>query len=371
MKTTFFTTTLLVVVAASLFSQTGSINNTLGTGGSFNVKDGSTTFLSLSQSNGYLSLNKSLTLPLTTTSALGVIFKGPDRFMHDYKAPGSVGYNTFVGVNSGNFTMSAPSFSFEASYNSAVGYSSLTALTIGYGNSAFGLYSLAATTAGDYNSAFGIYSLYNTTGSDNTAMGTNAGANLTTGSNNTLIGNNAQPSVATVSNEIVLGNSGITALRCQVNTITALSDARDKKHIKDLPLGLDFLMSVKPRSFNWDRREWYEDGKPDGSKMRERATAGFIAQELDEVQTKEQAEWLNLVLKSNPDRLEATPGNLLPIMVKAIQELKKENNALRNELVALRASIVEQVKNEVRSVLLKAVQTDDKSARVSLNETKN
>ena len=95
--------------------------------------------------------------------------------------------------------------------------------------------------------------------------------------------------------------------------------------------------------------------------MKEESTAGFIAQELDEAQSQEHAEWLNLVLKSNPDRLEATPGNLLPIMVKAIQELKKENDGLREEINVLRGSIAEKVKVEVERAMLKTV-------RVSLNE---
>ena len=138
------------------------------------------------------------------------------------------------------------------------------------------------------------------------------------------------------------------ALRCNVTTITSLSDARDKKNIRDLPLGLDFLMSVQPRLFNWDRREWYEDGKSDGSKMQKQPTAGFIAQELDEVQTDADATWLNLVLKSNTDRLEATPGNLLPILVKAIQELKQENNSLKNELESLK-KLIQTLDTEVAS----------------------
>ncbi|MEP7145471.1 MAG: hypothetical protein ABI792_00530, partial [bacterium] len=78
-----------------------------------------------------------------------------------------------------------------------------------------------------------------------------------------------------------------------------------------------------------DKREWYENNISDGSKMKELPTAGFIAQELDEVQTTENAEWLNLVLKDNPEKLEATYGNLLPVMVKAIQELKSENDKLK------------------------------------------
>jgi hypothetical protein len=90
-------------------------------------------------------------------------------------------------------------------------------------------------------------------------------------------------------------------------------------------------MNVKPRQFNWDRRDWYQDNISNGSKIQERLSAGFVAQELDEVQKTQKAEWLNLVMKNNPDKLEATPGNLFPVMVKAIQELKLENDELKNK----------------------------------------
>ncbi|MBK7160923.1 MAG: hypothetical protein IPH77_20860 [Ignavibacteria bacterium] len=63
-------------------------------------------------------------------------------------------------------------------------------------------------------------------------------------------------------------------------------------------------MKVKPRLFNWDKREWYEGNKSDGSKMKETRRQDFISQELDEVQTNENADWLNLVLKDNPEKLE-------------------------------------------------------------------
>ncbi len=63
--------------------------------------------------------------------------------------------------------------------------------------------------------------------------------------------------------------------------------------------------------------------------MKEDPTAGFIAQELDEAQTTENAEWLNLVLKDNPEKWEATPGNLFPVLVKAVQELNEENQKLK------------------------------------------
>ena len=121
-------------------------------------------------------------------------------------------------------------------------------------------------------------------------------------------------------------------------------------------------MKVKPRLFNWDKREWYENNISDGSKMKETPTAGFIAQELDEVQTTENAEWLNLVLKDNPEKLEATSGNLLPVMVKAIQELKAENDVLKQNNEKLSAEVesyksineklvkLEQKVNEMNSI---------------------
>jgi hypothetical protein len=439
MKQILIVALTLLVGAEMTRGQSGSINNTLGTGGSLTIKDGTTTFLTLTQSDGLLSLSGSFSVPLTSSSTIGVIFKGASRFIHDFSVSGTDGFNTFVGVDAGSFSMSG-SVAFHASNNTGMGHGSLTALTTGYRNSAFGTgamqytttgaqnsafgyQALAGNTTGGTNSAFGSLALYSntigggnsafghnalssntsgqgnsafgsnalannggsnnsafggssltnnssgigncafgpsslllnttgsgncafgyesllnnstngsnsafgswslraTTGSNNTAIGYQAGYTLTSGSNNTFLGNGAIPSSITASNEIVLGNASVSTLRCNTSTISALSDRRDKRDIQDLPMGLEFLMTVRPRVFHWDRREWYGDGKTDGSKMKKEPTAGFIAQELDEAQTSADAEWLNLVLKSNPERLEATPGNLLPIIVKAIQDLK-------------------------------------------------
>ena len=419
----------IVLLQLSLYGQ--NINNTLGSGGTFTIKDGSTTFFSLSQSTGGITLTNSLYLPNTTGSTIGVIFKGGVRFIHDY--PGT-GTNIFVGTNSGNFTMSTGlGNSVE---NTAVGTSTLQALTTGSYNNAFGNGALAANqtgtdnsafgnaalytntagtdnsafgysalddntasdnsafgsvalyhnstggnnnafgnnalwtnTSGNNNSAFGTYALNQSTADSNSALGYNAGYSLTTGHNDTFIGFDAEPSTSSASDQITLGNSKITSLRCAVTAISSISDARDKRNIKDLPLGIDFLMTLKPRLYNWDRRDWYANRKPDGSKMQKAPTAGFVAQELDAAQTKANAEWLNLVLKSNPNRLEATPGNLLPIMVKAIQDLKAENDALKGELAELRSAIAE-VKKEVASSL-KTSQHEDAKTKLSLNQTKD
>ena len=65
-----------------------------------------------------------------------------------------------------------------------------------------------------------------------------------------------------------MGNSNVTELRCADTTISSLSDARDKTDIIDLPWGLDFVDSLRPVQFTWDRRvltpedkDWHMNGK--------------------------------------------------------------------------------------------------------------
>ena len=198
------------------------------------------------------------------------------------------------------------------------------------------------------------------TGTNNVCIGTNSGRNLTTGSNNTLIGTVsatttvlvtsgsnittlgylAAPTTATVSNQVTLGNSSVTSLRCQVTTITALSDARDKTNIIDLPVGLDFINKLRPVKFTWAMREkdFDENGDEIINPNNGVDNAGFIAQELDEVETSENVDFLHLVLKDNPDKMEASYGKLLPVMVKAIQELSAKVESLTQELTALKDS---------------------------------
>lgn len=428
---------LFFLLSSLIFCQ-NNITNTLGAGGTFTIKDNSTTFFTLSQSDGRI------TLPNTTSPSLGVVYKGTDRFMHDYKPAGGNDGNLFLGINSGNFTMTFSS-SVDASGNTGIGGWTLKSLTtgyrntacgfaaleynttgfgntgIGYGalfpnttgsrNTAVGTNSLFYQTTGNDNTAIGVMSLYsNSTGNKNTALGTetlgsnttgfqntavghhalnsnngnyntalgfNAGSLVTTGYNLTLIGIDANPTSATATNQITLGNTFVSSLRCNVQNISSLSDARDKKNIKDLNLGIDFLMKIKPRLFNWDKREWYSDNKSDGSKIKEEPTAGFIAQELDEVQTSENAEWLNLVLKDNPEKLEATSGNLLPIIVKAIQDLKKENDELKtaNEKLILsnveltsRLTKFEQIQNMLVTEIEKLKTNNYENAKVSLGD---
>jgi hypothetical protein len=229
---------------------------------------------------------------------------------------------TFIGADAGK---NGVGFNFPT----AVGYSALSGPVTGGYNTAIGAYALsgASTTSAQANVCVGMYSGAKlTTGDYNTFIGSDIGNGslCTTGINNTTLGNTAYTSSATVSNEITLGNASIATLRCQQTSITALSDRRDKKDIVPLELGLDFINSLNPVKFTWDMR--------DGGKVGQQE-AGFIAQELDEAQIAAGAEtYLDIVLKENLDKLEAAPGKLIPVLVKAIQDLSAEVATLRNQV---------------------------------------
>ena len=184
---------------------------------------------------------------------------------------------------------------------------------------------------GNYNTMIGSETgVAVTTGQKNVFLGWragigNSGGSISTGSNNVLIGTNGYDVTPTLSNTIILGDGSTTTLACQVTSITSLSDARDKKDVEAIPVGLDFVNELNPVKFVWDDRN--EEGKHDVK------DCGFIAQDLKALQEKYNvAEELQLVNEGiADDKMYATYGKLLPIMVKAIQELSKELNELKNK----------------------------------------
>jgi len=133
--------------------------------------------------------NTGLVLPNTTSNNTGVIYKSNERFIHNYKPESNYGFNTFIGTNSGNFTMGDNNNFNGASYNTAVGHSTLPVNTTGQSNTAIGYTALNSNSTGNYNTATGFQALaYNTSGNSNTANGWKALYYNTTGSQNTAVG---------------------------------------------------------------------------------------------------------------------------------------------------------------------------------------
>ena len=180
----------------------------------------------------------------------------------------------------------------------------------------------------------GTATIYNvssalTTGSNNTFVGSEA-AGVTDADNQTSIGLQAFCSAA---NQITLGNPSVTALRCADTTIASLSDQRDKTDIVDSSYGLDFVSTLRPVQFKWDRRNLVAGDETSAHNGKTRV--GFIAQELQGAMPANENDILDLVYDVNPERIEAKYGNLIPILTKAIQDLKAQNDSLSARLSAL------------------------------------
>jgi|LakMenE18May11ns_1017448.scaffolds.fasta_scaffold9925607_2 hypothetical protein len=110
-------------------------------------------------------------------------------------------------------------------------------------------------------------------------------------------------------------------------TITALSDARLKENIQDIDVGLDKVMALKPRKFDW------KDGKGKDKK----GDRGWIAQEFEQVFPDMIDTWKDPAPEGE-EPYKSVNADLIPVLVKAIQELKAELDATKAEVEALKGA---------------------------------
>lgn len=107
-------------------------------------------------------------------------------------------------------------------------------------------------------------------------------------------------------------------------TIAAISDQRLKENIRDIDVGLDAIMALKPRKFDW------KAGKGKNIK----GDRGWIAQEFEQVFPEMIGTW-----KDEPPEGEApyksVAADLIPVLVKAIQEQQTSIQMLMNRIAVL------------------------------------
>jgi hypothetical protein len=104
--------------------------------------------------------------------------------------------------------------------------------------------------------------------------------------------------------------------------ITAISDQRLKENVRDIDTGLDSIMALKPRRFDWK----------EGKGLDKKNAAGFIAQEFETVFP----ECVSTTLPGG-DGIEYKNINhetLIPTLVKAIQEQQAMIEDLKTRLAA-------------------------------------
>jgi hypothetical protein len=110
-------------------------------------------------------------------------------------------------------------------------------------------------------------------------------------------------------------------------TISAISDQRFKENIVDLDVGLNAVMALKPRKFDW------KVGKGKDIK----GDRGFIAQEFEQIFPDLIDKWKDPAPEGE-EPYKAVRQDLIPVLVKAIQELKAELDATKAEVQALKGT---------------------------------
>jgi len=93
-------------------------------------------------------------------------------------------------------------------------------------------------------------------------------------------------------------------------TISSLSDQRLKENVRDLDIGLDAIMALKPRKFDW------KEGKGKNIKN----DRGFVAQEFEQVFPDLIDTWKDPAPEGE-EPYKSVRQDLIPVLVKAIQEL--------------------------------------------------
>ena len=255
-----------------------------------------------------------------------------------------VGQNSVTLTTSGSYNTGVGSGALQnnttASNNTAVGYQAGYSNTTGFVNTAVGQQALKANTTGTHNVAIGVDSLLaNTTGGFNTVIGVSSGAEITTGTKNTIIGryngNQGGLDIRTASNYIVLSNgdgnysaygtAGAWYKADNTTTWSTVSDGRIKENIAPLFEGLSKILALNPVEF-----DYILSGDHDVS---------FIAQEYREVFPEQVVEQTaigdEIKALTNNEPLLGLKTNLVPYLVKAIQEQQATITALQTRIEAL------------------------------------
>ena len=240
----------------------------------------------------------------------------------------------------------------------AVGRDALGANTSGTANTAVGRTALGTLTDGANNSAFGyLAGTAVSSGNSNTLIGNICHDNLTTGDLNTAIGYNLAPSGVGVDSEIVIGSSitgaGTNTVRIGTGGGTATlgldgsdtswaaaSDLRLKKDVADSTVGLSFVNDLRPVTFKWQHKNevaedlpQYDADSSDPIFGEGKSHHGFIAQEVKAViDNHSDVRDGNNIWHEDPDGTQQmSQGNLVPMLVKAVQELSAKIEELESK----------------------------------------
>jgi len=281
--------------------------------------------------------------------------------------PGHVANNAFWGMNAG-FWVNGDS----ASNLTGIGSNALFANTTGQNNTGVGYNALSVNNTGSRNTAIGFSAMYSGANtSDVTALGSfaNTASNV---SNSTAVGFDA---FADASNKVRIGNAAVTVIEGQV-PFTTPSDGRYKFKIKEDVKGLDFILQLRPVTYQFDTKRFDDQARgsaaasdaglsktkmpvtrDDGKNRTTQAAydqasairrSGFIAQEVEKAADATGYDFSGIVKpKTEQDHYGLSYEAFVVPLVKAVQELNAQVGQLRKENASLRSEM-NDLKKEVR-----------------------
>jgi hypothetical protein len=309
--------------------------------------------------------NKPLVIKVNSQNAgfIGITGIGGSNTSWGYQAL----LNNITGVNSTAVGAQALINNTSGVYNTAIGSGALYSNTSGYSNTAIGTTALHGNVGGMENTAVGLQALIsNVGGGGNTAIGNYANVSAGNLSNATAIGYSA---IVNASNKVRIGNSAVTVIEGQV-PFTTPSDGRFKYNIKEDVKGLDFILHLRPVTYqfdveqfdaalqNRDNKEAFRPNRTLQTSYNEAAAirrTGFIAQEVEKAAVKSDYDFSGISKPKTPGgHYSLSYESFVVPLVKAVQELSakvemltKDNELLRKNQVQLQLSEVEKPQQQI------------------------
>jgi hypothetical protein len=255
----------------------------------------------------------------------------------------AIGYESLHDNTSGDDNIAMGSMALnlntEGEGNIAIGYSALTLNLNGNNNTAIGEYALASKIVGDNNTAVGnMAGTTNSTANNCTFLGCDAfiGSSHT---NTTGIGYDAHPNA---SNQVQIGNSSVTEIGGYAGWTTFTSDGKYNRNVKENVAGLDFILRLRPVTYNLDVHQLASDlgedleineeggtkaGIPSELDLKSRnekaavVYTGFIAQEVENAMNSIGFDFSGVDVPANPDEIYGLRyAEFVVPLIKAVQE---------------------------------------------------
>ena len=263
----------------------------------------------------------------------------------------------------------ALTYNTEGSYNVASGFQALMNNRTGSNNVAVGNSAMYYNISGSSNTAGGSFCMFSLdSGYNNTAYGSDClGANHT-GSNNTALGASANVSadnlnnataigygaIVNASNKVRIGNAAVTVIEGQV-PFTTPSDGRFKFNIQEDVSGLDFILHLRPVTYQFDTKRFdaqlnhqsntssspanyaIQTAYDESSRIRR---SGFIAQEVEKAANASGYNFSGIIRpKTDQDHYSLSYDAFVVPLVKAVQEQQQQIADLRREVEELKKLI--------------------------------